>query len=82
MALDLDAIRACLEGAIPAVMATCDSDGTPNVTYLSQAEYVDAQHLALSFQFFNKTRHNVLANPVVELLVIHPAHGARSRLRM
>ena len=80
MALDLDAIRACLEGAIPAVMATCDSDGTPNVTYLSQAEYVDAQHLALSFQFFNKTRHNVLANPVVELLVIHPAHGAMYRI--
>ena len=80
MALDLDAIRACLEGAIPAVMATCDSDGTPNVTYLSQAEYVDAQHLALSFQFFNKTRRNVLANPVVELLVIHPAHGAMYRI--
>ncbi|MBS1135126.1 MAG: signal transduction protein containing and PtsI domain [Burkholderiaceae bacterium] len=80
MALDLDAIRACLEGAIPAVMATCDSDGTPNVTYISQAEYVDAQHLALSFQFFNKTRHNVLANPVVELLVIHPAHGAMYRI--
>jgi hypothetical protein len=80
MALDLDAIRACLEGAIPAVMATCDSDGTPNVTYISQAEYVDAQHLALSFQFFNKTRHNVLANPGVELLVIHPAHGAMYRI--
>jgi adenylate cyclase len=80
MVLDLDAIRACLEGAIPAVMATCDSDGTPNVTYISQAEYVDAQHLALSFQFFNKTRHNVLANPVVELLVIHPAHGAMYRI--
>ena len=80
MVLDLDAIRACLEGAIPAVMATCDSDGTPNVTYISQAEYVDAQHLALSFQFFNKTRRNVLANPVVELLVIHPAHGAMYRI--
>lgn len=80
MALDLDAIRPCLEGAIPAVMATCDSDGTPNLTYLSQAEYVGAQHLALSFQFLNKTRHNVLANPLVELLVIHPAHGAMCRI--
>ncbi|WP_442863147.1 pyridoxamine 5'-phosphate oxidase family protein [Calidifontimicrobium sp. SYSU G02091] len=52
-ALDLDAIRACLEGAIPGVMATCAADGTPNVTYVSQVEYVDARHLALSFQFFN-----------------------------
>ena len=80
MALDLDAIRPCLEGAIPGVMATCASDGTPNVTYVSQVEYVDAQHLALSFQFFNKTRRNVLANPGVELLVIHPAHGAMYRI--
>jgi len=79
-ALDLDDIRPCLEGAIPGVMATCGADGTPNVTYISQVEYVDARHLALSFQFFNKTRRNVLANPGVELLVIHPAHGAMYRI--
>jgi len=80
MDLDLDAIRPCLEGAIPGVMATCAPDGTPNVTYVSQVEYVDARHLALSFQFFNKTRHNVLAHPVAELLVVHPAHGGLYRL--
>jgi adenylate cyclase len=78
--LDLDGIRACLEGAIPGVMATCAADGTPNVTYVSQVEYVDTQHLALSFQFFNKTRRNVLANPLAELLVIHPRHGAMYRI--
>lgn len=78
--LDLDAIRACLEGAIPGVIATCGSDGSPNVSYVSQVEYVDARHLALSFQFFNKTRRNVLANPQVELLVIHPADGALFRI--
>lgn len=78
--LDLDAIRPCLEGAIPGVMATCDADGTPNVTYVSQVEYVDARHLALSFQFFDKTRRNVLANPVAELLVVHPRHGAMYRI--
>jgi hypothetical protein len=78
--LDLDAIRPCLEGTIPGVMATCGSDGMPNVTYVSQVEYVDARHLALSFQFFNKTRRNVLANPLAELLVIHPQHGAMYRI--
>ena len=78
--LDLDAIRPCLEGTIPGVMATCGSDGMPNVTYVSQVEYVDARHLALSFQFFNKTRRNVLANPQTELLVIHPQHGAMYRI--
>ncbi len=30
----LNAIRPCLEGAIPAVMATCAADGTPNVAYI------------------------------------------------
>jgi len=79
-AIDLDAIRPCLEGAIPGVMATCAADGTPNVTYVSQVEYVDGGHLALSFQFFNKTRRNVLANPGVELLVVHPGHGAMYRI--
>jgi len=78
--LDLDAIRPFLEGTIPAVMATCASDGTPNVTYVSQVEYVDAHHVALSFQFFSKTRRNVLANPVAELLVVHPQHGAMVRI--
>jgi hypothetical protein len=76
----LDAIRPCLEGAIPGVMATCSADGIPNVAYLSQVEYVDAQHLALSFQFFNKTRKNVLDNPEVELLVVHPLTGAIVRI--
>jgi predicted pyridoxine 5'-phosphate oxidase superfamily flavin-nucleotide-binding protein len=76
----LDAIRECFEGAAPAMMATCDADGTPNVTYLSQVQYVDPDHVALSFQFFNKTRANVLANPVAELLVPHPETGAMFRL--
>ncbi len=80
MSADLDAIRPCLEGAIPGVIATCGADGVPNVSYVSQVEYVDARHLALSFQFFNKTRRNVLANPLVELLVIHPASGAMYRI--
>jgi adenylate cyclase len=81
MSLSLDAIRPCLEGAIPGVMATCAADGTPNVAYLSQVEYVDAAHLALSFQFFNKTRRNVLENPNVELLVIDPRGGAIYRVQ-
>ena len=56
MRLALDAIRPCLEGAIPAVIATCARDGTPNVSYISEVHYVDPEHVALSFQFFSKTR--------------------------
>ena len=73
-------IRACLEGLIPGVMATCAPDGTPNVAYLSQVQYVDGEHVALSFQFFNKTRENVLANPVGTLLLVHPETGVQYRL--
>lgn len=75
-------IRACLEGAIPGVMATCAADGTPNIAYISQVFYVDERHVALSFQFFNKTRQNILANPVATVLVLHPFTSAFYRLHI
>ncbi len=74
--LTLDAIRNCLEGVVPATVSTCSPDGVPNATYVSQMQYVDARHVAMSFQFFNKTRQNVLANPQVTALVIDPVTGA------
>ncbi len=78
----LDAIRPCLEGAVPAAIATCDADGTPNVTLVSQVHYVDPRHVALSFQFFNKTRENILANPQVTVFLLHPQSSARYRLAL
>ncbi len=82
MALTLEAIRACLEGAVPSTVATCATDGTPNVSVVSQVHYVDRGHVALSFQFFNKTRQNVLANPRAAALVIHPETAAQYRLEL
>jgi adenylate cyclase len=76
----LDALRECFEGATPAIMATCSADGTPNVGYLSQVQYVDSGHVALSYQFFNKTRANVLANPRAQVMVPHPDTAAMYRL--
>ena len=81
-ALTLDAIRICCEGAIPSNIATCSADGVPNVAYLSQVEYVDPEHVALTFQFFNTTRKNVLANPVARLILTDPETLARYRLRI
>ena len=78
----LDGIRPCLEGAVPAVIATCSADGTPNVTQVSQVHYVDAGHVALSFQFFNKTRENILANPQATVYLLHPQTSARYRLAL
>src|SRR5215831_13907743 len=82
MALSLHAIRACLEGAVPSAVATCAPDGTPNVSALSQVHFVDDVHVALSFQFFNKTRENVLAHPRAAVLVIHPETAAQYRLEL
>ena len=81
-ALTLGSIRPCLEGAIPAVMATCAEDGTPNVAYISQVYYVDESHVALSFQFFNKTRKNILGNPYAAVLVLHPVTAEFFRLHL
>lgn len=80
--LTLDAIRACLEGAVPATIATCAPDGTPNVSLLSQVHYVDPDHVALSYQFFNKTRANILANPIAVLQVIDPPTAAQYRMEL
>lgn len=80
--ITLDSIRPCLEGEVPAAIATCDANGMPNVTYVSQVHYVDREHVALSFQFFNKTRENILANPQVTTIVIHPETAERFRLAL
>jgi adenylate cyclase len=78
----LDAIRPCLEGAIPATVATCSADGVPNATYVSQMMYMDARHVALSFQFFSKTRQNILANPQATALVVDPGCAVSYRLEL
>lgn len=68
--LTLDALRDCFEGAVPAVLATVDPGGTPNVSYISQIQYVDPGRVALSYQFFNKTRRNILATRTAAVEVV------------
>ena len=80
MTLQTDAIRACFEGVIPGTIATADLDATPNIAYVSQVQYIDSDHVALSYQFFNKTRANILANPLARLMVINPFTGAQYAL--
>jgi adenylate cyclase len=72
----------CFAGVIPSVIATCDRDGIPNVTYLSQVHYVDARHIALSCQFFNKTKKNVLANRLASVELYDPQTLAMYRMRV
>jgi|SRR5581483_9139328 len=76
MQIPLEDIRSCFEGVIPSGISTCAADGTPNMTYLSHVQYVDSEHVALSCQFFNKTRKNLMENPRAAVLVVDP-HAAR-----
>ncbi|MCW5655436.1 MAG: GAF domain-containing protein [Hydrogenophaga sp.] len=63
-------------------MATCAADGTPNVAYISQVFHVDERHVALSFQFFNRTRQNLMAHPRSTVLVLHPVTARFYRLHL
>lgn len=82
MKVTLDAIRECLEGVIPGTMATASADGTPNIAYLSQVQFVDSEHVALSYQFFNKTRQNIMQNPRASLVVTNPVTVQQYRLSL
>jgi adenylate cyclase len=82
MTLTCGMLRRCFEGAVPSAIATCALDGTPNVAYLSQVHYVDDAHVALTYQFFNTTRKNILANPRATVQVVDPATTTHYRLRL
>ncbi len=78
----LEEIDRCLHGIIPGVIATCDRNGTPNVSYISQVHVVDSRHVALSCQFFNKTRQNLDANPRATIQIYDPITFEAYRLRL
>ncbi len=67
-----DEIKAAMQGVIPSHVVTCSADGTPNASAISQVYYVDEDHVALSHQFFNKTKKNVQENPKAAVWLIHP----------
>lgn len=82
MTLALEQLRHALEGLIPTAMATASAAGTPNVTYLSHVEYLDCRRVALSCQFFNKTRRNVAENPYACVFLHDPSTLQAYRMRL
>lgn len=78
----LPEIRNCLEGIIPSILATADVEGMPNVSLISHVQYVDPEHVALSYQFFNKTRRNLLATKRASVVVVDPDTNAQYRLAL
>ena len=76
----IDSFRDCFDGVIPGMITTVGEDGMPNLAYVSQAQFIDEAHLALTFQFFNSTRKNILAHPYARLALAHPFTAAQYRL--
>lgn len=82
LTVPLESIAACFEGILPSTICSCSHDGTPNLTYLSVVHRLDDRHVGLSYQFFNKTRRNVMENPMVQVVVVSPENGHQYRLNL
>jgi adenylate cyclase len=82
MNVRLSDIRRAFQGIVPSSVATADGDGVPNITFVSQVDLVDDRHVALSCQFFNKTRRNLDENPFAAAEVIDPLTLQAYRLRL
>jgi predicted pyridoxine 5'-phosphate oxidase superfamily flavin-nucleotide-binding protein len=61
-----------MQGVVPSSLATASREGVPNVTFISQMFYVDPRHVALSFQFMNKTWRNLQENPTATAIITAP----------
>ena len=73
MTVALESLTTCFQGLLPAQLFTCSADGIPNAAYLSHVDYVDSTHVALSYQFFNKSRRNIAENPRAMVRRITPS---------
>jgi adenylate cyclase len=80
--IKLPTIWRCFQGVIPSLVASSDATGMPNVTYVSQVYLIDDNHVALSCQFFNKTRRNLDQNPNTTVEIYDPVTFQAYRLRL
>ncbi|HVK87469.1 MAG TPA: GAF domain-containing protein [Kofleriaceae bacterium] len=82
MTIQLAELDRCFHGIVPGMIATCDREGVPNISYISQLHLIDEKHVALSCQFFNKTRQNLDENPLATVVVYDPLTFDAFRLRL
>ena len=75
LSVPLESIRSCLQGVLPSWFLTCSAEGIPNAAIISIVRYVDFERVALTRQFFNKTRANLDENPQAQAIVVDPGSG-------
>ncbi len=80
LTVPLESIASCFEGIIPSTICSCSKGGVPNLTYLSIVQMLESRRVGLSYQFFNKTRTNILENPRAQVLVVSPETLKQYRL--
>ncbi|UXU74403.1 MULTISPECIES: pyridoxamine 5'-phosphate oxidase family protein [unclassified Paracoccus (in: a-proteobacteria)] len=78
-ACGLRALRGAMEGIAASLLCTCDVEGQPNVSMISQVHWVDDEHVAPPWQFFNKTRANLLATGKACVELFDPVTHSRHR---
>src|SRR5207248_9201752 len=75
LSVSLESIMPCFQGVMPSWVTTCSADGVPNATIVSIVHYVDAERVALTRQFMNKSRLNLDENPQAQVIVVNPSNG-------
>ncbi len=82
MTIRLKQLQPCFDGVIPALIATSDDDGMPNLCYLSHVAMIDDAHIALTNQFFSKTTNNLRRWPGAAVLVVDAEAGVQYTLEV
>ena len=80
--ISLERLEACFQGQIPSSIATVNSSGVTNATYISKVHYVDPERVALSNQFMSKTVRNIADNPKASVLLTDPFTYEQFRLQL
>lgn len=80
--IPLENLTSCFQGIIPAWLCTCSKAGMPNAAIISHVDYVDSRHVALSFQFFNKSKRNIAENPKAMVRLVDPDTMQVYRLKL
>ena len=64
-----EAVRKAIDKQDVFSIATCSSDGIPNVVYVSWLKVIDEDTVLIADNYFDKTHSNILSNPKIAFVV-------------